>query len=122
MKDKILVWFASGRVGASSKAMACCLIDSETDRSHPFDPDDLNRCLLFLEAVPEARQHMDKLRTMSVTWDMLIENWEQIEQCFLAEVGLNWCKAKRAPKTYELMDKIQKAARQKIMEEKQASV
>ena len=73
MREKILQWFAAGRVGASSKAMACCLIGAETDGDHPFDPSDLNRCLLFLEAVPEARLHLDKFRAMSDTWNLLIE-------------------------------------------------
>ena len=106
MKDKILNWFATGRVGASSKAMACCLIDAENDRSHPYDPDDFNRCLLFLHAVPEAREHLDKLRSMSKRWNDLVDNWDKIEKSFIDEVGFNWSKAQRAAKTYELMQSI----------------
>ncbi len=117
MRNKILNWFANGRVGASSKAMACCLIGAETDRSYPYDPDDFNRCLLFLKDVPEAREHMDSLRSMSVVWDVLIDKWEEIERSFLDEVGLNWHKSNRAPKTYELMDNILKGARQKPPEQ-----
>ncbi len=111
MKEKILKWFATGRVGASSKAMACCLIDAETDYSYPLDPDDFNRCLLFLNAVPEARQHFDKLRLMSTKWAILIDRWDEIEQCFLDEVGFNWCKAKMAAKTYELIGDILKGVK-----------
>ena len=61
MKDKILNWFGAGQVGASSKAMALAAAGMPNDKSHPYDPDDLNRCLLLLEAVPEIRQHMDKV-------------------------------------------------------------
>jgi len=106
MKDKILNWFATGRVGQSSKAMAFCIAGLDGPKSHPYDPDDLNRCLLFLDAVPEARKHMDKLRELSPTWAKLVERWAEIEASFLDEVGLDWCKARSAPKTYDLMKAI----------------
>ena len=106
MEKQILNWFATGRVGMSSKAMACCLIDAEHDNSHPYDPDDFNRCLLFLDAVPEARNHFDKIASMSKTWKALVEKWELIESSFLDEVGFNWSKGVPAPKTYKIMEKI----------------
>lgn len=106
MKDKILEWFANGRVGASSKAMACAAADLPHNKSHPYDPDDLNRCLLLLEAVPEIRDNMNKVAGISATWTKLVARWSEVEQCFLDEVGLNWCKAHSAPKTYQLMKDI----------------
>lgn len=106
MKDKILEWFATGRVGASSKAMASAVADLPHDKSHPYDPADLNRCLLLLEAVPEIRNSMDKVAAISDTWGKLVARWDEVEQCFLDEVGLNWCKARSAPATYELMKQI----------------
>jgi len=106
MKDKILKWFANGEVGASSKAMACAAAGLPHDKSHPYDPDDLNRCLLLLESVPEIRGHMDKISAISDTWCNLVARWDDVEKCFLDEVGLNWTKAKQAPKTYRLMQDI----------------
>jgi len=106
MKDKILNWFGAGQVGASSKAMALAAAGMPNDKSHPYDPDDLNRCLLLLEAVPEIRQHMDKVAAMSSTWGRLVERWDEMEQCFLDEVGLRWTKARSAPKTYAMMQEI----------------
>lgn len=106
MKDKILNWFATGRVGASSKAMACAAADMPNDGSHPYDPDDLNRCLLLLEAVPEIRQHMNKIAGINDTWAKLVKRWDEVEQCFIDEVGLNWVKGRKASKTYELMKEI----------------
>ena len=106
MKDKILNWLGTGRVGASSKAMALAVLGIKNDGSHPYDPDDFNRCLLLLKAVPEIRQHMDKVAAMNKTWERLVERWEELELCFLAEVGLDWWKAKSAPKTYALMKSI----------------
>jgi hypothetical protein len=106
MKDKILGWFATGRVGASSRAMACAAADLPHDKSHPCDPGDFNRCLLLLEAVPEIRNQMDKIAAISDTWRKLVARWDEVEQCFLDEAGLNWWKANSAPKTYELMKQI----------------
>jgi len=109
MKDKILNWFATGRVGASSKAMALAAIDMPNDGSYPHDPDDLNRCLLLLESVPEIRQRMDKIAAINETWDKLVNKWEEIERCFLNEVGLNWSKGRSAPKTYDMIISVTKA-------------
>ena len=106
MKDKILTWLGTGQVGASSKAMALCIAGVKGGISHPYDPDDLNRCLLFLEAVPEAREHLGKLRKLSPTWANLVDRWGEVEASFLDEVGRNWCKARSAPKTYDLMKAI----------------
>lgn len=106
MKNKILEWFATGRVGASSKAMACAAAGLPNDKSHPYDPDDLNRCLLLLEAVPEIRGCMSKVAGISDTWAKLVERWDELEQSFLDEVGLDWAKARSAPNTYRLMKAI----------------
>jgi hypothetical protein len=106
MKDKILNRIATGQVGASSKAMALASIEMPHDRSHPYDPADLNRCLLLLDAVPEIRDNMDKVAGISETWAKLVDRWDEVEQCFLDEVGLNWTKGDRAPRTYELMKAI----------------
>ncbi len=107
MKDKILYWFGTGRVGASSKAMALAAVGVPNDGSHPGDPDDLNRCLMLLEAAPEIRDQMDRIAAISDTWAALVAQWDEIEQTFCDEVGLNWTKGNRAPKTYELMKVIQ---------------
>lgn len=106
MNDKILWWLVNGRVGSSSKAMACALLGYGKETSHPYDPSDLNRCLLFLCEVPEAREHMDKIAAISKTWKALIDRWDELEASFLEEVGLDWCNGDRAPKTYEMMRDI----------------
>ncbi len=107
MKDKIIDWFANGRVGASSRVMASVISGAkDTDGSHPYDPDDLNRCLLFLDRVPEAREHLHKLCSVSKQWNSLIKRWNEIEKSFLDEVGLNWCNSDSAPKTYDLMKEV----------------
>ena len=63
---------------------------------------------MFLDAVPEAKAHMDKLRALSPTWNRLVDNWDLIESTFIEEVGFNWQKGNnvQAIKTYDLMHNI----------------
>lgn len=105
MNDKLLGWFATGRVGASSLAIAHKMmgLGSAPERSYPHDPDDLNRCLLLLEAVPEIRPRMKEMAEICPEWARLVARWEDIERTFLDEVGLNWCHGRTAPETYALM-------------------
>jgi hypothetical protein len=107
MKDKILKWFGNGEVGSSSTAMALAVagIDSE-EKSHPHDPGDFNRCLLFLQSVPEARNHLNKVSQLSPYWGAVISNFDKIEKSFIEEVGLDWVRGNSAPKTYQLMRSI----------------
>ena len=107
MKDKILNWFATGSVGLSSKTMACAAAGiPQLVTRHPVDAADLNRCLLLLEGVPEIRDHMDRVSAVSDTWAKLVDRWDEVEQCFLDEVGLNWTKGDRASRTCELIKEI----------------
>jgi len=110
MKDKILQWFATGRTGVSSRAMASAIAEIKVEHSwpgnHPHDPDDFNRCLLFLECVPEARKHLDKVANISDVWKNIVENFDTLEQMFLDEVGLNWSNATKASKTYKYMKSL----------------
>lgn len=107
MKDKILNWFGTGRVGASSKAMALHISGAQCDGSYPLDPDDLNRCLLFLKAVPEARAELPRMATLNRQWAALVARWDELESLFLSEAGEDWSLTQRgAPKTYKLMTEI----------------
>jgi len=106
IENKVLIWLATGRVGSSSKAMALAACEMQSDKSYPLDPDDLNRCLLMLQQVPEVRQQFDKIAALSEVWGRLIERWDEIEATFLEEAGFNWSKQKRAPNTYRLMKEV----------------
>ena len=108
LKSKVLNWMATGDVGESSKAMALCATGTARLKSHPYDPPDFNRCLLLVKEIPEIRDHFDDVAKMSDTWAALIENWNELEECFLDEVGLDWSKGRslRATNTYEMMDRV----------------
>lgn len=100
-------WLACGRRGTSSNTMFQTLtgVDALQDNypSHPHDPDDLDRCLQLLADVPELRERLSQMSSVSPEWAALIANWRQIEESHLTEVGLGWTKARSAPKTYALM-------------------
>lgn len=102
---KTIGWLANGETGLSSETMAFWLAFDvkKDDDSHPHDPDDLDRCLMLLDAVPEMRPHLPRMAEISPEWAALVANWDVIERSHLDEVGLGWTKAKSAPKTYELM-------------------
>lgn len=105
IEQRAAAWLCDGRVGTSSRAIHDHMLGLEAKRgySHPHDPDDLNRCLLLLELIPEWKPRMPEMAQRSDAWSGLIERWEEIVATFLEEVGLNWSKGKRAPRTYALM-------------------
>ena len=105
-KDKIIKWFGYGRTGESSEAIALAITGSDVKKNYPRDPSDFNRCLLFLEAVPDARDHMYKVAHLSPIWKKFINCWDIIEDTFIQEAGLDWCKGNTAPKTYKLIQAI----------------
>jgi hypothetical protein len=110
IRDDVLKWFGSGQVGASSKALACCLAEIDGPIDHPHDPDDFNRCLLLIHDYPELRAFIPKARRLSRVWERIVARWDDIERSFIEEVGLDWCKGHAAPKTYALMRNIIEAA------------
>ena len=109
MKDKVLEWYANGERGISSEAMACAVVSMPPKEpwsafgNHPHDPDDFKRCVKFLEAVPDARKHMDEIAKLSKQWARLVENWDELEKLFHEEFPTG-----SAPKLYKRMKELTK--------------
>lgn len=69
-------WLASDDTGMSSKYMAFIMAQGPcVEYAHPHDPDDLGRCLRFLESVPEAVQNITLMKTQSSVWNCLVDKW-----------------------------------------------
>lgn len=104
----VLKWFATGQVGASSKCMATYLTTGVIPPygDYPHDPDDLNRCLLLLQAVPELREHLPRMANVNKEWDALVKDWDALERAFINEVGLDWCNGDVATITYKAMKQM----------------
>lgn len=93
-EKKAYMWLDSGNVGLSSKQMCHTiypnlnhheLVNIKEDNidgfepSYPRDLSDFNRCLGFLNDVPEAREHLSKVANLSEKWEKIINNWTDIE-------------------------------------------
>ncbi len=108
LKEQVLLWMANGEVGTSSKTMALRAIGMRNrDEGHPYDPDDLRRCLLLLEAIPAIRTHSEAIAAASQQWRALVDNWDELEALFLEECGsLRPKPGTTAPKTYRRMQEV----------------
>lgn len=104
---KVLKWMDSRNTGMSSKCMAIFLSTGECNGiSYPHDPSDLNRCFQLLIAVPELKLHISKMASLCDEWKNLVEHWDNLEKCFIAEVGVNWSESRSAPITYKAMKQM----------------
>src|SRR5690606_17657690 len=72
LRAAIIRWFGEGEVGLSSTAMALAIVGLPGPRNHPWDPDDLDRCLQLLECVPEGRTRLQSVAALSPTWSRLV--------------------------------------------------
>ena len=69
IEDKIFQWFATGEIGASSQTIVLRMIGKKyKHESHPLDPDDFNRCIKLLDAVPEIRNRLNEMSKVSPEW------------------------------------------------------
>ncbi|MDC6536570.1 hypothetical protein LN429_15805 [Pseudomonas syringae] len=104
LDDRARRWIVDGRVGMSSKAIWAHMTGTPSEcMSAPSDPDDLNRCLLLLDLIPEWTARMGEMATHGNEWQALSPIWTDLASTFIAEAGLDWCKGKSAPKTYQMM-------------------
>lgn len=107
--NALMMWLACGARGSSSNAIVTHITGIPAGSryggrmDHPYDPDDLDRCLQLLEAVPLLRVLLPSMASASPSWAALIARWDEIEASHLEEVGLRWTKAHSAPKTYAMM-------------------
>lgn len=100
----ILNWLTSEDTGQSSKTLAYRALGLRwRDESHPYDPADLNRCLLLMERLPWVRLHLPEMADVTPGWAALLPRWDELERMFVEEVGLGWTKGRSAPRTFGFM-------------------
>ena len=81
--EALILWLANGERGVSSNTIVTHLTGIYTlgpyqRRSHPYDPDDLRRCRLLLEAVPELEANFANMATCSGVWGKLVLHWQEL--------------------------------------------
>jgi hypothetical protein len=117
MSPALANWLSFGERGASSNAIVEQLTGLPTCRrfgspfDHPHDPDDLRRCRLLLEAVPEIAQQFHKMAAASPTWALLVQHWAELCRLMDQEAPAWRSGHGRAPATFELMQQLCQAAR-----------
>lgn len=113
----VVNWLAGGERGISSETIVSHIWALPKSRrhgyDHPYDPDDLKRCLKLLAASPETKARFSEMRAVSREWANLVDNWETLERLFLREVGdIKWSNRKHAPITYGAMKRCYEANRE----------
>ena len=109
---KSLEWLENGRVGLSSRAMCFHLgsarvkeIIRETfgddNKNHPHDPSDFKRCLAYLEAVPNSKNKIGLMSSVSKEWAVLAKAWPDLLKLYEEEKSLD-----SAPKLYAEMHRV----------------
>lgn len=104
--EKAMFWNANGQHGASSKTMWNCFMNNKDFRvNHPYDPDDFSRCYKLLVMVPEWKNELDKLKTLSKPWENLVNNWDVLTEMYELNVENEWKYADKIG-MYQLMKKL----------------
>lgn len=107
-------WLAIGERGSSSDAIVAHLRGAHTDdpKAYPHDPDDLHRCLMLLQDVPELVADFSRMAEVSPVWAALVARWPELVSMLEEEAGADW-RAKStwaAPRLFALMRQIIEAA------------
>lgn len=96
-------WLKYGERGVSSETMFMRLDGREIRQggSHPYDPSDFRRCYLLLNAVPQWRSQLHKLKTISPVWSNLVDNWDKLTEMLEEQMKTN-----QPNGMYEFMKKL----------------
>ena len=106
VQERALWWIANGEVGMSSKTMWNCFMGTkEYPINYPYDPDDFKRCYKLLQAIPEWKAELHKLKLLSPKWSNLVDNWDTLTEMYERNVKEKWKNSKEIG-MYELMEKL----------------
>lgn len=99
-------WLQNGERGISSETMFTHLSGTHNLRAgrgecHPSDPDDFRRCHLLLEAVPQWRDKLHKMKNASTVWTNLVDNWDKLTEMLLEQM-----KTRKDNGMYDLMKSL----------------
>ncbi len=105
--EKALWWISNGHVGMSSKTMWNCLMNSTKPYpiNHPYDPDDFSRCYKLLQAFPEWKTEIHKLKPLSKAWSNLVDNWDKLTEMYEQNEREKWKNYKKIG-MYEFMNTL----------------
>jgi hypothetical protein len=67
----------------------------------PADPDDFRRCYLLIKAVPQWKERLVELKSLSETWSKLVDNWDKLTEMLEEQM-----RTRKANGMYELMNSL----------------
>lgn len=106
INERAMWWISNGEVGNSSKTMWNCFMgNSNYPIKHPYDPDDFKRCHKLLESIPEWKEELHRLKSLSKPWENLVNNWDQLTEMYLENERTNWENYKQIG-MYDFMQKL----------------
>jgi hypothetical protein len=76
-----VAWLANGERGVSSEAIFSHLTGLQISRlwsSPPWDPDDLRRCRLLLQAIPALRADLPRMAELGPEWAAIVGAWDEL--------------------------------------------
>ncbi len=86
--DRVFDWLVSGEVGESSRAIHAKLSGrAEVVDATPHDASDLVRCMLLLDRIPEWRDRMGEMSSVSPGWAAFAAGWPELEAAFAEDDG-----------------------------------
>jgi hypothetical protein len=96
----VLKWLANGRVGNSSKTIACAMAEIDANiQTVPSDPSDFIRCMKMLEACPSIK-NLDNVKEKIPSYAPFIDNWDEMVSLLEADHKID---DTRAPTLYAFM-------------------
>jgi len=110
--ENLIQWLANGERGVSSETIVHHVTGLDMGprfmSDHPYDPDDLIRCVKLLERCPElVPGFREKMPMVSGSWGRLVEQWDELVGLLDEEVP-GWRPGERgaAERTYNRMREL----------------
>lgn len=105
----VVEWLLGDERGASSTVMCRAIcgfpVGGPHGTWHPHDPDDLRRCVQFLDQTG-TRDRLGMVAAVSPVWAALVDHWDELEALLREEMPTG-----RAPRCYKRMKEIIEGAR-----------
>ena len=104
--EKAMWWAANGERGMSSNSMFAVLSGQNPKQvSYPCDPNDFKRCYKLLQAIPEWKSQLFRMRQFSKQWDSLVTNWDKLTEMYEQNEREDW-KNYKSVGMYEFMQTL----------------
>ena len=90
IEERMEFWLTKGERGTSSEVMFQRLsgkdIGQASVNTHPSDSMDFGRCYMLLEAIPEWKAELHKLKEISNMWNGLVCNWDVLSAMYVEQI------------------------------------